>query len=235
MAGCGGTEDEPAADETAAEETAAVPEVVSMLVTADDLDGEWTVNLYPDAPVQLSESGVVTEEMLEVIPRIELCESASAEAQAAVEGLRWQAFRQLDLTVDDPVDTTADAVSGRIIGVNEALLAGDPAEVEATFEALTSGLESCGWSTTADEDGHTSTAEPWEAVPEVGDDRVGVLTTIEEPGGGGGFVIYEVLVRDGSVLMKEMVAEAFIGEGVTPQLTADQAAAIVTTTAARIG
>lgn len=65
--------------------------------------------------------------------------------------------------------------------------------------------------------------------------RVGVLTTIGEPGGGGGWVVYEVLVRDGSVLMKEMVAEAFIGEGVTPQLTADQAAAIVTTTAAKIG
>ena len=232
MSGCGGTEesaeDETAAPETAAEETAAGSALASMLVTGDDLAGEWTVN-------EVSGSGVVTEDMVENLPTIELCESASAEAQAAAEGLQWQAFRQLDLTVDDPLEGTDEDVSGRMIFVQEFLLEGDPGEVEATFEALQSGLESCEGQSTVDEDGHTATEEVWEAVPQVGDDRFGGQITIEEPGGGAGWVIYSVLMRDGSILMMEMVTEAFAGEGVTPQLSADQAAAIITASAAKIG
>ena len=228
MSGCGGAEDEPTVDGASP-----VAGVASLLITADDLEGEWTVNVPPGAPVEVPETGVVTEEMVESLPRLELCDLASAEAQAAAEGLRWQAFRQLDKAVDDPVDPPED-MSGRMVFVQEFLLSDDPSDVEATFEDLKSGLESCMGRTTEDEDGHSGTSEPW-PVADVGDDRLGVLDTVAEPGGDASWLLYSALVRDGSILMVGIVGEVVVGEGVTAELGADEIDQIITTMAAKIG
>jgi hypothetical protein len=223
VSGCGGAEDEPAVDET-------IPatEVASLLVTADELEGEWVVN---DDGV--SESGVLTEETAAEIPVLPLCDAESAEAEAAVGALRWQAFRHLDKTVDDPVEPPED-MSGRMVFAQEFLLSDDPGEVEATFDALKSGLDACMGQSTEDEDGSTGTSEPW-PVPDVGDDRLGVLDTVSEPGGDGTWLIYSALVRDGSILMVGLVGEVFLGEGVTAELGADEIDQVITTMAEKIG
>jgi hypothetical protein len=223
VSGCGGAEDEPAVDETLP-----AAEVASLLVTADDLEGEWVLS-----GDEVSESGVVTEEAAEEIPTLELCDSASAEARAASEGLRWQAFRHLDKTVDDPVEPPED-MSGRMVFAQEFLLSDDPGDIESTFDALKSGLDACMGQSTENEDGSTGTSEPW-PVPDVGDDRLGVLETVSEPGGDGTWLLYSALVRDGSVLMVGLVAEAFLGEGVTAELGADEIDQVITTMAQKIG
>lgn len=201
--------------------------------TADDLDGDWTVNVFPDAPVPLPESGVVTEEMNLTSDSLEFCDSASAKAQVAAEGVPWQAFRHLDKTVDDPVDPPED-MSGRMVMVQEFLLSDDPGEVEATFEALKSGVNACMGASIEGEDGHTGTSEPW-PVSDVGDDRLGVLDTVGEPGGDGTQLLHSALVRDGSILMVGVVGEVLVGEGVTPELGADEVDQLMTTMAAKIG
>ena len=66
--------------------------------------------------------------------------------------------------------------------------------------------------------------------PEVGDDRYGVLTTVQEAGGGGEWLLHNTLVRQGGVLM--MVDVVDIHLGVDPLFTTDDVGAIVTTAAA---
>ena len=80
-------------------------QLASVLVTEDDFDGEWTVNVPPDAEDGVS--GVVPAEQQEMLPRIDFCDKASEESRAAAKALRWQAFRQLDQTEDDPIDMAA--------------------------------------------------------------------------------------------------------------------------------
>ncbi|MFM8794666.1 MAG: hypothetical protein ACKOFF_07270, partial [Acidimicrobiales bacterium] len=40
--------------------------------------------------------------------RATVCEKAGADSRAALNGLRWQAFRQVDRTVDNPLDPPKD-------------------------------------------------------------------------------------------------------------------------------
>ncbi len=221
VSGCGGTEDEPTVDETLS-----ATEVASRLITADDLEGKWAVNLSDD---MMTESGVVSEESAEELAEeFALCDSASAEAKAAAAGLRWQALRQLDMTVDDPIDPPGD-MSGRMVFVQEYLLSGDPGEVEATFADLTSGLQAC-----MGQSSEGGTSEPW-SVAQVGDESFGVLDTIGEPGGDATWLGYSALVRDGSILMAGIVADIFMGEGVTAEFDADEVDQIITTMAEKIG
>ena len=58
------------------------------------------MNVPPDS--QAAVPGVVTEGAAEMLPRIELCDDASAESRSAAEALHWQAFRQLDQSETDP-------------------------------------------------------------------------------------------------------------------------------------
>ena len=93
----------PSSSPTATWSAGVVPtaeQLASVLVTDGDYEGTWTVNVPPDA--QMGASGVVTEEQQAMLPRIELCDKASEESRAAAEALRWQAFRQLDQSEDDP-------------------------------------------------------------------------------------------------------------------------------------
>lgn len=69
-------------------------QLASALVTADDYDGKWAVNVPPDP--QMAIPGVVPDKKQQLLPKIEFCDKASEESRSATAALRWQAFRQLD-------------------------------------------------------------------------------------------------------------------------------------------
>jgi hypothetical protein len=232
LAGCGGYGPDPEPSPSTATSTAssqgAVPtaeQLAAALVTADDYDGTWTVNVPPDDEAAIS--GVVPEAQQEMLPRMELCEKASEESRAAAEGLRWQAFRQLDQTEANPVDMAAGDRRGHLVFVQEFLMADDPAAVQATFEALSDGMRACEGDFPAGEEG-AGTVEPM-TVPAVGEDRYGELTTMEEAGGGAYWLLHNAVVRDGPVLMSLQVVDIVVGEGVQRAFTAEDVDTLLTT------
>jgi hypothetical protein len=208
-------------------------QLAGALFTDADLAGTWTVNVPQDAP-EAAISGVVTEEQQEMLPRLGLCDKASPEAKAAVDGLRWQAFRQLDMTPEDPLDFAAEDRSGHMIFAQEFLLADDPAEVEALFEHLREGTTACLGEQPVTEDGETIVSEPLE-VPAIGEDRFGELDTVGEPAGGAVWYLHNAFMRDGPVLMWTDVAEIIMGEGLTAELSREEIEAILTTAADKVG
>lgn len=222
--GCG-------SDDAGDSHSAAVPtaeQLAARLLTAADLAGTWTVNPGPDdAPMPAS--GVVTDEARAMMPKLELCPAASAESRAAAADVRWTAFCQLDMTPDDPIVPPADR-TGHMVFVQEFLFAADEATITSTFELLRDGMHAClGPVDTGDEGPGTATEM---TVPAVGDDRYGVLTTVQEAGRGGEWLLHDTLVREGSVLMMIDVVDIHIGVG--PLFTSDDVATIVTAATERL-
>jgi hypothetical protein len=210
-------------------------QLAAMLVTPESLGGTWGAAPGPEgetAPL----GGVVTEEQRAMLPRIDMCDAAPASARTAAEEVAWQAFTQVSMTPDDPLDMAGGDRVGHMIFAQEFLLGEEPAQVQATFEALRAGMAACmGPMPTEDADGHTGVSEEW-AAPSVGDATYGVLMTVQEPGGGsrGTWLLRNALVRDGPVLMMIDVVEITVGEGVQPELSEEEIDAIVATAAERI-
>lgn len=203
--------------------TAAIPTAEQLgdsLLTPDDLDGTWVVNQGPD--------DVLTDEARAMLPSFELCPAASAESRAAADGLTWMAYRQLDMTPDDPITPPNDR-TGHMVFVQHFLLAGEPTAVQATFELLRDGMKACLGEIDTGEEGPGLATEM--TTPEVGDDRYGVLTTLQEAGGGE-WLLHNLLVRRGGVLMMVDVVEIHVG--VDPLLTTDDVDAIVTRASAGV-
>lgn len=232
---CGGDSPEstPASGDGSAWSQGAVPtaaQLASVLVTEDDYDGEWTVNVPPDS--QMETPGVVPESQRQLLPTIDLCDEAGEESQAAADSLRWQAFRQLDQSEEDPIDMALGDRVGHLIFVQEFLMSGDSAEMQATFGALRDGMVVCQGEFPAGEEG-PGTTEPI-VVPEVGDDVYADLTTMEEAGGGAYWLIYNTWVRQGPVLMDLQVVDIVMGEGVDPVITTEDVGTFVTTAVERL-
>jgi hypothetical protein len=121
---------------------------------------------------------------------------------------------------------------GHMIFVQEFLMSGEPTEVETTFDALRDGMRACEGEFPAGEEG-PGTIEPM-PVPEVGDDRYGELTTMEEAGGGAYWLLHNSLVRQGPVLMDLQVVDIVMGEGVQPVFTNEDVATMLTTALERL-
>ena len=200
-------------------------QLASALVTEDDYDGQWAVNVHPDS--QMATPGVVSESQQEMLPKIEFCTKASEESRSAADGLRWQAFRQLDQSEENPIDMATGDRVGHMIFVQEFLLSGDPGEVETTFNALRDGMRACQGKFPAGEEGPGKT-EPM-TIPDVGDDRYGELTTMEEAGGGAYWLLHNSLVRQGPVLMDLQVVDIVMGAGVQPAFTTEDIGTFLTT------
>jgi hypothetical protein len=207
LAGCGDEQDTaPTAEQLAAH-----------LVTVDSFDGDWTINAGPDDGTDMT-SGVIPGDQRDMLPTIELCEAASPEAQDAAESLTWTAFRQLDLTEDDPIDPPNDR-TGHMVFVQQFLTSGDHDQLATTFELLRSGSEACLGPIAAGEEGPgQAEAMP---IPEAGDARFGVRTTIEEAGGWAEWRLYNAFVLDNEVMMSFLVADIRAGDGVEPYYSTD--------------
>ena len=206
--GCGGSDDAgavPTAEQLAAQ-----------LLAPDDLEGAWSVTV-PDSDVEVL-SGVVTDEMRDLLPGFELCPNASDQARAAASGLAWDAFMQLELETGDSITPPADR-TGHMIFLQQFLAATDPTDTAATFDLLRQGAEACLGEIDAGEEG-PGYAEVMD-VPDLGDDSYGVLMTVEEAGGWAEWRLHEIIVRDGPVLMVTVVTDIRAGDGVEPYFTID--------------
>jgi hypothetical protein len=71
-------------------------------------------------------------------------------------------------------------------------------------------------------------------IPEVGDDRYGELTTMEEAGGRAYWLLHNSLVRQGPVLMDLQVVDIVMGEGVQPAFTTEDIGTFLTTAVDRL-
>lgn len=231
LGGCGGDGSESTSSPSTATPSssqAATPtaeQLAAALVTVDDYDGTWTVNVPPDE--QSAITGVVSDAQQEMLPRIELCAKAGEESRAAADALRWQAFRQLDQSENNPIDMAAGDRAGHLIFVQEFLMAGDPDEVQTTFDALRDGMRACQGKIPAGEEG-PGKAESM-SIPDVGEDRFGELMTVEEVGGGAYWLLHSSWVRQGPVLMNLQVVDIVMGEGVQPAFTTEDIDTFLTT------
>lgn len=193
-------------------------ELSESLIEADELDGDWTLLSGPQGGDEMVDpSGILTEEQRDLVPSFDMCDEASDEAREIAASLRPVVFRQLDLTVDDEIDPPFDR-TGHMIFLQEFLYTGEPHEIAESFEVLRDGMVGCLGEIEAGEEGPGLAKEL--DVPEVGDDRLGVLITIEEAGGWAEWHIQELFVRDGSVLMKFVVVD--IHAGVEPYFTTEE-------------
>lgn len=197
-------------------------ELAGHLIDVETYEGTWSVSLPDDAP-EGAETGVVPDDAQDQLPRIELCEEASAEAQAAVRDLRWTGFRQLELEVDDPIRPPDDR-TGHIVFVQEYLTAGEPDEIEATFELLRDGMQACLGEIPAGEEGPGMADEM--TLPDIGDDRYGVLATVEEAGGWAEWRLHSALVREGAVLAEIVITDIRADD--EPLYTVDDVGEMVT-------
>jgi hypothetical protein len=192
-------------------------QLAERLVGADTFAGVWTVSRGPDDGSDMS-SGVIPEDQRDLLPGIELCDAAGADAKAAADSLTWLAYRQLDLDVDDPINPPADR-SGHMVFVQQFLTAGERDALAATFEQLRAGSDAClGPIEATDEGPGEAAAMP---VPEVGDARFGVLTTIAEAGDWAEWRLYDAFVLDGDVLMSFVVVDIRAGDGIEPYYSID--------------
>lgn len=219
--GCG-DDDEAAVVIPSAERLAAA------LIAQGDLEGTWTVNTGPEGPdaddAPVTPAGVVLEQGRQLLPGIDLCDAASDASRAAVD-VRWKAFRQLDQEELDPIDPPTDR-TGRLVFIQEFLTSAEPGEIETTFNLLRDGMAACLGPIPAGEEG-PGRAEAIDIVA-VGEDRVAVLTTIEEAGGGAQWYLYSALVRTGPTLASVTLVEITAGEGVAPEESAASFGEVVT-------
>jgi hypothetical protein len=202
-------------------------ELAASLLTTGDLDGRWTVNA---GPAEFGGgSGVVTEEQQQNLPRFGVCDEQGSADQESDENLHWFAFRQLDLTSDDPIDLPGDR-TGHMAFVQEYLTAGDPADLQATFELLRDGAAACYGDIPAGAEG-PGTAGPL-TIPDLGDDRFGAQMTLAEAGGWAEWRLSYAVVRDGPVLLSVVVTD--IAAGTDHLWSTDDLADMVRAAAAKI-
>lgn len=208
-------------------------ELSQMLLTGDDLGAGWSMQSPPEGafPPDLTaderasaEAGVVLDSFRDLLPQLEFCDAASEESAAAADALAWQAFRPLDLAVDDTIEPPNDRV-GYMVFLQEFLLADDPDVITATFDALRDGALACLGPIEAGEEGPGMATVM--SMPEIGDDRVGVLLVVEEAGAWADWRIHNVLVRDGAVLAWFSVVD--IVAGLDPYFTEADVVDIVDT------
>lgn len=205
LAGCG----QDSSDDRASSDASSPEQLAAALVVDADLGTGWSTTRMPDFP-ELSETGVVSDEAQDMLPRMQPCEKASEEDQAVADALAWDAFRQLDLATDTP---TGSPAPGRppvhhLVFAQEFLGSGTADETEATYDALVSGGDAClGTETTGDGETVRTTGM---AVPDLGDASHGWRSVVTEPGPAGRTATWDlrqVLVRDGGVLLMAQVAE----------------------------
>ena len=218
LVSCGGDESIPTAQKLS-----------ESLIALDDFDGEWALFAGPEDDQQLDPSGILTDEQRELVPSFDLCDRASDEAKNVAETLQPIVFRQMDLAVDDAIDPPFDR-TGHMVFVQQFLYAGEPDEIEESFDLVRSGMVECLGEMPAGEEG-PGFAEDLE-VPEVGDDRLGVLITMGEAGGWAEWRIHGVFMRDGPVLMNFVVVDIRADDD--PYFTTEEFGDMVRTAAAKL-
>jgi hypothetical protein len=193
-------------------------ELAAGRLTAEDLGGTWAVasELMPSRVP----GGVVTEEIREQLPTLEMCPEAGAEAAAAAAAVEWQAVSTL---------TRPSATAEWPIILGQFLFAGEPAEIEDIFLTLKEASVVCAGSEQTLE-GATEVSESM-PVPPVGDDRFGIRVSISDAETD--TYLSAAFVRDGAIFMFLDLWETTI-PGAAPDLTQDEADTIISTAVAKL-
>lgn len=220
LAACGGGAEPPTAEVLA-----------KALVVPEDLEGDWLPDEsfaeWPDG-----KPGVIPEDQRGMMPTIEFCEGAGEASVAAAADLTWQAFTQLNMDLPE-VSGAGAGNPGNMVAVQESLLAGDAADIEATFTALRDGVTACFGGPTESEDGSYTSAEL--AVGDLGDDRIASRDVLLQADGAEvAWTNNTALVRKGAVLMGVNVIEVVLGADTQPVLTEENVQAILTTIADKL-
>lgn len=186
-------------------------DLAASLLTVDDLGGEWLA--VPDFP-----SGILSDEMRSEFSLPELCAEADADAVAAAAGLEWQVgagFSRGEVPEQGYVPTLA-----------HLMLAGEPDQIAATFEALRDGLAACAGTDQVFEGEGTFRVEEV-SLPDAGDDRIGLrYQQTDAPADHVHFDLRLMLVRDEAVIM--WLNETEIIVATEPTVAVDELGTIVT-------
>ena len=198
VTGCGG-------------EPRSTTELSDALLTVSDLHGAWTENRQrPDSPDStMPATGIIPDDQRDMLPTIELCDAASAAGRSAAESLKWDVFRQFDMTPADPFDPPTDR-EGHKIFLQEFMLSNDASDLVKVTADLFPAMEACLGDIPAGEEGPGTATKI--NISSGADEQIAVLTQIEEAGGGGQWFIYNAIVRKSSVLMWVMLGDVFIGD-----------------------
>lgn len=216
----------PGGSEAPATGAPAVPsadELVGHLATPADLGSGWAVwEGFANWPGGVP--GTIPEDQREMLPPIPMCPWASEAAVALAEGLRWQAFTQLHWATPDPF--------ANMVVLQQFLVAGEPADLAATFATIRDGLTGCLTANRPAGDWEIGLREAL-VVPEVGDERYAERSSSVDAGGARRDTRW-VLVRDEAVLMAIQLDDILISPQAEPVLTAVQVDAVVRATASRL-
>lgn len=189
-------------------------ELAGGLLVADDLEGNWKLNSGPEG-ADLSTTGIIDDTNRDKLPQIQLCDTASQESRDALSAIQWQAFRQIDKTVDNAIKPPKDR-EGHMIFVQEWLTSGESNELELVFDDISAAVKECLGDIPAGEEGPGTITEA--EIEPIGDQRVAALTQFEEAGGVGTWTIYSVFIRAGTVLMGVTAVDIVLGD-LEPELT----------------
>lgn len=189
-------------------------ELADGLLVADDLEGNWKLNSGPEG-ADLSTTGIIDDTNRDKLPQIQLCDTASQESRDALNAIQWQAFRQIDKTVDNAIKPPKDR-EGHMIFVQEWLTSGESDELELVFDDISAAVKECLGDIPAGEEGPGTITEA--EIEPIGDQRVAALTQFEEAGGVGTWNIYSVFIRAGTVLMGVTAVDIVLGD-LEPELT----------------
>lgn len=189
-------------------------ELAGGLLVADDLEGNWKLNSGPEG-ADLSTTGIIDDTNRDKLPQIQLCDTASQESRDALNAIQWQAFRQIDKTVDNAIKPPKDR-EGHMIFVQEWLTSGESNELELVFDDISAAVKECLGDIPAGEEGPGTITEA--EIEPIGDQRVAALTQFEEAGGVGTWNIYSVFIRAGTVLMGVTAVDIVLGD-LEPELT----------------
>lgn len=189
-------------------------ELAGGLLVADDLEGNWKLNSGPEG-ADLSTTGIIDDTNRDKLPQIQLCDTASQESRDALNAIQWQAFRQIDKTVDNAIKPPKDR-EGHMIFVQEWLTSGESDELELVFGDISAAVKECLGDIPAGEEGPGTITEA--EIEPIGDQRVAALTQFEEAGGVGTWNIYSVFIRAGTVLMGVTAVDIVLGD-LEPELT----------------
>ena len=191
-------------------------ELAGLLVTPSDLGSGWS-DWEGFAAWPGGVPGAIPDDHRELVPKLALCPNAGEEAVALAEGLKWQAFTQLQQATSDPFATM-------VVG-QELLLADEPENVAATYATLRDGLTRCLSENLSGGEWEIGLRESLE-VPPVGDDRFAERSSSFDPGEARRDTRL-VLVKDGPVLMVIQIDEVLIRPDAEAALTPEAVNGVV--------